>query len=138
LLVAKKDGSKRMTVDYRHQNNVTVKDAHPLPQNEEMFVKLSGARWFTKLDLFSGYYQIPMDPASAQFTAFGTEAGLYEYMVIPMGLTNAPATFQRIMNHLLADVIKKGFVVVYIDDILIFSESIEEHVEHVKQVIAAL
>jgi hypothetical protein len=138
LLVAKKDGSIRFTVDYRMLNERTCKDAHPLPNTDDMFALLAKAKWFTKLDLFSGYYQIRMAEQSCQYTAFTCEWGLYEYVAMPMGLTNAPATFQRMMNQVLHVFIAEGFVSVYLDDILIYSSTLAEHVVHVQRVVEQL
>lgn len=121
LLVSKEDGSIRFTVDFRSLNLATIKDAHPLPNCEDMFALLSQSVWYTKLDLYSWYYQIQLDHESRKYTAFSYEWGLYEYTVMPMGLTNAPATFQRMMNKVLEECIRSNFVVVFLDDILIHS-----------------
>ena len=136
-LVAKPDGGIRLTIDYKKLNAVTVKDAYPLPNISELYVLLSKAKIFSKFDLASGYYQIKLEPESRKYTAFGCEFGLFEFNVLSMGLTNAVATFARIMNELLKDFIGV-FVLVYIDDILIYSASIEEHETHVKLVINVL
>ena len=138
LLVSKPDGSIRLTIDYRWLNLATVKDAHPLPNIENLFVELSKSKFYTKIDCYSGFYQVQMDPASTQYTAFSCEWGLYEYIVMPMGLTNAPATFQRLMNKILHDEIKAGIVVVYMDDLLIHSKTMREHLEHVRRIIEKL
>ena len=132
-LVKKKDGSIRICVDFRKLNNVTVKDAYPIPRIEDLFAYLGKAKMFSSLDLAKGYYQVDMDPSSMQYTAFSCEFGFYEYTVLPMGLTNACATFQRLMNTVLDGLL--GLVcVVYLDDIIIFSENAEEHTNHVKLV----
>ncbi|CAF0916235.1 unnamed protein product [Brachionus calyciflorus] len=131
-LVAKPDRSKRITVDYRLLNNVTVKDAYPLPHTDCLLSKLGGAKYFSKLVLHSGYYQIMMNPEHQKYTAFGCEFGLFEYRVMPMGLTNACATFQRIMNGVLKRCI------VYLDDIIIYSPTLNDHVLHVLEVIDIL
>ena len=138
LLVPKKDGSFRVTIDYRKLNSRTVKDAYPLPHQEDLFNRLSKAKWYSKLDLFSGYYQIGMDEESRKLTAFACEDGLYEYCVMPMGLTNSPATFQRAMNTILQEGIRRGFVLVYLDDILVFSNTLEEHEEHMRWLVEQL
>lgn len=132
LLVPKKDGSIRLTIDYRKLNERTQKDAFPLPHQDDLFAKLATAKWFSKLDLFSGYYQIRMDEESRHMTAFACPEGLYEYVVMPMGLTNAPATFQRTMANILQEGIREGFIVVFIDDILVYSTTLEEHERHMK------
>ena len=136
-LVDKPDGSLRMTLDYKKLNAVTIKDAYPLPNIADMYSLLAKAVVYSKFDLASGYYQIQMDPESRKYTAFGCEFGLFEFNVLSMGLTNAVATFARVMNEILKDYIGV-FVLVYIDDILIYSASIEEHIKHVRIIISVL
>ena len=136
-LVSKPDGSIRITIDYRKLNAVTVKDAFPLPNIQHIFLQLTGARVFSKLDLSSGYYQIKMEPSSQQYTAFGCEFGLFEFTVMSMGLTNACATFQRMVHTIFLKEIGV-FVIVYIDDILVFSKTIDEHLAHLSVVIGLL
>ena len=138
LLVTKPDGSLRLTIDYRELNNITVKDSYPLPRIDSLYVQLAQAKYFSKIDCYSGFYQVKLDPLSSPYTAFACEWGLFEYQVMPMGLTNSPATFQRLMNVVLSKEIKEGFVVVYMDDILIFSNSLAEHLEHIRRVISRL
>jgi putative transposase len=132
-LVRKKDGSMRITVDYRKLNGVTIKDAYPIPNINNMLNHLSKGRLFTTLDLHSGYFQLPMDPASSQYTAFTCEFGFFEYVVMPQGLCNATATFQRAMTLALGDLIGK-ICYCYLDDVIIFSEDPDQHLEHVKMV----
>lgn len=137
LLVKKKNGEWRLCVDYRRLNAYTIKNKFPIPIIEELFEELRGARWFTTLDLRSGFHQILVKAEDQYRTAFQTHSGHYEYKVMPYGLTGAPATFQSIMNQILAKLLRKC-VVVFIDDILIYSKSFEEHVQHVKMVFELL
>ena len=113
MLISKPDGSIRITVDYRKLNPVTIKDAYPLNNIYDMYTRLTKAKYFTKLDLYSGFYHILMEEESRKYTAFVVEWGLYEYQVMPMGLTNAPASFQRLMNKVLDEFIKQGIVLVF-------------------------
>ncbi len=136
LFVAKKDGTLRMCIDYRALNKITVKDRYPLPRIDDLFDKLRGACVFSSLDLQSGYYQIPIPEEDVPKTAFVTHVGQFQFRTLCFGLTNAPSTFQRLMNSIFAPLSK--FVLVYLDDVLIFSQSPEEHVAHLKQVLGLL
>ena len=136
-LVPKKDGSIRFCVDFRKVNAITRKDAHPLTLIQDIFDSLSGAKVFSTLDLKSGCWQIPVHEDDIKKTAFITHTGLYEFVRMPFGLANAPAEFQRTMQAVLGDMLGK-FVMVYLDDIVIFSRSVEEHEEHLSQVFDAL
>jgi hypothetical protein len=120
LFMEKKDGTKRMCIDYRALNEVTVKNKYPLPQIEDLFGQLRGANVFSKVDLRSGYHQLRMRPADIPKTAFITKYGLYEFMVMSFGWTNAPAYFMYLMNSVFLAYLDK-FVVVFIDDIIIYS-----------------
>ncbi|WVZ97796.1 hypothetical protein U9M48_043308 [Paspalum notatum var. saurae] len=138
LFVEKKDqGGKRLCVDYRPLNAVTVKNKYPLPHIDILFDQLAGARVFSKIDLRSGYYQIKIREEDIPKTAFSTRYGLYEYLVMSFGLTNAPAFFMYMMNSVFMNELDK-FVVVFIDDILIYSKNEEEHEEHLRIVLTRL
>ncbi|WVZ93410.1 hypothetical protein U9M48_039390 [Paspalum notatum var. saurae] len=138
LFVEKKDqGGKRLRVDYRPLNAVTIKNKYPLPHIDILFDQLAGAKVFSKIDLRSGYYQIKIREEDIPKTAFSTRYGLYEYLVMSFGLTNAPAFFMYMMNSVFMNELDK-FVVVFIDNILIYSKSEEEHEEHLKIVLARL
>lgn len=137
LFVKKKDGSHRLCVDYRALNRITVKHRYPIPRIEDLLDQLSEAKIFSKLDLQSGYYQVQIDPDDTQKTAFKTRYGLFEFKVMPFGLTNAPATFQKLMNEIFHHELDRS-VVVYLDDILVFSNSEEEHLDHLQNVFKKL
>jgi hypothetical protein len=137
VFVKKPDGSLRFCVDFRALNNITVKDRYPLPRVDDLLDHLRGATVFTTLDLFAGYHQVAVDPADIYKTAFSYPKGQFEWTVMPMGLTNAGATFQRMMNEVLKPYINK-FVLVYLDDVLIYSTSPEEHLKHLQQVLDTL
>lgn len=137
LFVKKKDGTMRMCIDYRALNNITIKNKYPLPHVDELFDRLQGAKYFSKIDLRSGYHQIRIDPADVSKTAFRTRYGHYEFLVLPFGLTNAPATFMHLMHQTFRGQLD-NFVIVFLDDILIFSKTLEEHQNHVSEVLQIL
>ena len=137
LFVPKPDGSLRLCIDYRGLNKITIKNKYPLPLMNELRDRLGKATVFTKLDLNNGYYLVRMAPGEEWKTAFKSRYGLYEYTVIPFGLSNAPSTFQSMINHVFRDMLDAG-VIAYMDDILIYSETIEEHVSLVRQVMERL
>ncbi|CAI7788782.1 unnamed protein product [Closterium sp. NIES-54] len=137
LFVRKKDGSLQMCVDYRGLNKITVKNRYPLPWIDELFEQVGEARYFSKLDLRLGYHQVRIQSEDIPKTAFRTRYGHYEFRVLPFGLTNAPATFQGMMQSIFSDFIDK-FLVVFIDDLLVYSRTREEHLKHLELVLARL
>ncbi|GBG89122.1 hypothetical protein CBR_g48832 [Chara braunii] len=137
LFVPKKGGKLRMCIDYRGLNRITRKNAYPLPHIDDLLDAAGGCKVFSKIDLKSGYHQIEVDPSDQHKTAFKTRDGLYEFIVMPFGLTNAPAAFQCLMDKVLRHQLNR-FVVVYLDDIPIFSKSMDEHVKHLEEVLQVL
>ena len=137
LLARKKDGSERLVVDYRRLNEVTVKDSYPLPTIEETLTQLGGHTFFTKLDLRAGYHQIPIRECDKPKTAFVTKNALFEWNVLPPGLKNAPPSFQRCMSNIIGRA-RSHFCLIYLDDIIVFSRTFEEHVVHVADVLETL
>ena len=129
----KRDGSLRFCIDYRKLNAITKKDVYPLPRIDDILDILGKSRYFITLDLASGYWQIAMDPANHEKSAFVTHHGLFEFNRIPFGLCNAPATFQRLMQKVLA-CLEWHCCFIYLDDILVASETFEEHLQHLKLV----
>ena len=126
VLVRKKNGSLRLTVDYRKLNQKTIKDAYALPRIDDAFSCLSGAKWFSVMDLKSGYYQVEMEPCDREKTAFVCPLGFYEYTRMPQGVTNAPATFQRLMERCVGSMNLQE-VLAFLDDLIVFSPTLEEH-----------
>ena len=137
LLVAKPDGSLRLCVDYRNLTKLTILIKYPLPLMDELRDRLAGAKIFTKLDLKDGYHLIRMRKGDEHKSAFRTRSGQYEYKVGPFGLVNAPATFQTMMNKILREFLDQG-VVVYLDNILIYSENMDDHIKLVQKVLDLL
>ena len=137
LLVEKKDKSLRMVVDYRALNEVTIKSKYPLSMINDLFDQLQGAKVFSKIDLRSGYHQLKIQEKDIPKIAFTTRYGLYEYTVMSFGLTNAPAYFMSMMNKVFMEYLDK-FVVVFIDDIMLYSKNEEEHKEHLRLVLEKL
>jgi hypothetical protein len=137
LFVKKKDGSMRMCIDYRELNKVTIKNKYPLPRINDLFDQLKGASVFLKIDLLSGYHQLKVREEDIPKTAIRTRYGHYEFLVMPFGLTNAPSVFMDLMNRVFHEYLD-SFVVVFIDDILIYSANYAKHEEHLKMVLEKL
>ncbi len=137
FFVGKKDGSLRPCIDYRGLNSITVKNTYPLPLMSSAFERLQGASIFTKLDLRNAYHLVRIRQGDEWKTAFNTPRGHFEYLVMPFGLSNSPAVFQALVNDVLRDMVDQ-FIYVYLDDILIFSTSLQEHVQHVRRVLQRL
>ncbi|CAM9272525.1 unnamed protein product, partial [Heterosigma akashiwo] len=137
VLVKKADGSFRCAIDFRALNRITVKDSFPLPLIDDLLRRVGRAKYFTSLDLYKGYWQVPMDSADIEKTAFNTPFGLYEFTMMPMGLSNSAATFQAMMQEILNPYLHTCCVV-YIDDVFIFSDDYEQHLEDIQKVLRRL
>ncbi|KAL0540150.1 hypothetical protein IC582_024380 [Cucumis melo] len=137
LFVKKKDGSMRLCIDYRELNKVTVKNRYPLPRIDDLFDQLQGATVFSKIDLWSGYHQLRIKDGDVPKTAFRSRYGYYEFIVMSFGLTNAPAVFMDLMNRVFREFLDT-FVIVFIDDILIYSKTEAEHEKHLRMVLQTL
>jgi hypothetical protein len=137
LFAPKKDGGLRFCIDYRGLNKQTVKNAYPLPRADDLIDQLNGAKFFSKIDLRSGYWQIPIDSEDVAKTAFRTRYGHFEWLVLPFGLTNAPAAFMDLMHSIFRDLLDQG-VVIFLDDILIYSKSADEHERLLREVFTRL
>jgi hypothetical protein len=131
FFVEKKDKSLRMCMDYRSLNEVTIKNKYPLPRIDDLFDQQKGAKYFSKVDLRSGYHQLKIRESDIPETAFVTRYGQYEFTVMSFGLTNAPAYFMNLMNKVFMEELDK-FVAVFIEDILFYSRSVEEHEQHLR------
>ncbi|CAF4507246.1 unnamed protein product, partial [Didymodactylos carnosus] len=137
ILVKKKDGNHRLVIDYKKLNLLTIKDSSPLPNMEDTIRKLGkGYNYFSKLDLKAGFYQIPINEEDKDKTAVVTPFGHYQFNVLPMGLKNSPPTFQKVMINTLKSC--RSFCLVYFDDIIVFSNSFDEYLDHLNQVFTAL
>ena len=134
LFVRKNDGSLRLCIDYKELNKVTIRNQYPLPRIDDLFYQLQGAKVFSKIDLRSGYHQLKIRSEDVPKTAFRTRYGHYEFLVMPFGLTNAPVVFMDLMNRIFQPYLDQ-FVIVFIDDILIYSGSKDDHEEHLRVVL---
>ena len=137
VTVPKKDGTTRFCVDYRKLNNVSVRNAYPLPNNDDIFTHLGKAKFYSCLDLKSGYWQIKMATKDKAKTAFTSHQGLFELNVMPFGLNNAPSVFQELMNKVLSGV-QNRYAIAYLDDVIIFLETFEDHLGHLCDVLQRL
>jgi hypothetical protein len=137
LFVENKDKSMRMCVDYHSLNEVTIKNKYPIPRIDDLFDQLKGSKYFLKVDLRSGYHQLKIRKSDIPKTAFVTRYGQYEFTVMSFGLTNAPTYFMNLMNKVFMEEMDK-FVIVFIDDILVYSKSVEEHEQHLRVVLGKL
>jgi Reverse transcriptase (RNA-dependent DNA polymerase) len=137
IFVGKRDGGRRLCGDFRNLNNVTIKNKYPLPRIQDLFDQVQGAGVFSKIDLRSGYHQIKIKREDVPKTAFVSRYGHHEYLVVPFGLTNAPAIFMNLMNKIFMKYLDK-FVIVFIDDILIYSKDKQDHAKHLRLVLQTL
>ena len=137
VMVQKKDGTKRFCVDYRRLNDVTIKDAYPLPRIDDSLAQLSGAEWFSCLDLNSGYWQVEVDASDREKTAFSSKQGLFEFKVMPFGLCNAPATFERLMEIVLSG-LNWQICLIYLDDVIVIGRTFDDMISNLDQVLQRL
>ena len=136
-IVRKKDGTARVVIDFRGLNDITVKNKYPLPLMDELFDRVVNAKVFSKLDLRTGFHQIRVHEEDVAKTAFRTRYGSFEYRVLPMGLCNAPGTFMQLMNDTFRHLLDKC-VLVFLDDILVYSDTMDDHYDHLRQVLETL
>jgi hypothetical protein len=137
MLVQKKDGTWKLCIDYRALNKIKVRNWYLIPQIDNLLDQLTGAKYFSKIDLKSGYHQVTKEQTDVWKTAFKSKEGLFEWLVMPFGLTNAPATFMRMIDDILRP-FTNTFLVVYLDDILIYNKTWVEHLQHIQQVLHTL
>jgi hypothetical protein len=137
VLVQKKDVTWRLCIDYRALNKIIVRNRYPIPMINDLLDQLKGEKFFNNIDLKFGYHQVPIEPTDVWKTTFKSNEYLYEWLVMPFGLTNSPTTFMRLMDDVLRP-FTNSFVVVYLDDIPIFSRMWEEHMRHIQQVLSTL
>lgn len=136
VIIFKKDGSLRICIDFRKLNAISEFDAYPMPRIEDLLEKIGAAQYITTLDLCKGYWQVPLEETSRPYTAFRTPAGLFQFTVMPFGLHGAPATFQRLMDKLLQGC--DGYSAAYLDDVVLFSHTWEEHMQHLSEVLGRI
>jgi hypothetical protein len=129
--VQKKEGTWRLCIDYRALNKITVKNQYPIPRIDDLLDQLKGEKFFSNIDLKSGYHQVPIELIDVWKTTFKSKEGLFEWLVMPFVLTNAPATFKRLMDDVLRP-FTNSFVLVYLDEIIIFNKTWEEHMRHIQ------
>ena len=137
LFIKKKDGTLRLCIDYRQLNKLTVKNKYPLPRIDDLFDQLKGASIFSKINLRSGYHQVKIKDTDVHKTAFRTRYGHYEFLIMSFGLTNAPTTFMDLMNRVFQPYVDQ-FIIVFIDDILVYSKDRENHYTHLRVVLETL
>jgi hypothetical protein len=137
VLVYKKYGTWQLCIDYRELNKIIVRNQYPTPQIDDLLYQLKGEKFFSKTDLKSGYHQVPIESTNVWKTTFKSKEGLFEWLVMPFGLTNAQSTFMRLMDDVLRP-FTNSFVAVYMDDILIFNRTWEEHMQHIQRVLSTL
>jgi len=137
ILVQKKYGTYRLCIDYRALNKITIRNRYPIPQIHDLLDQLKGAKYFNKINLKSGYHQVSINPIDVWKTAFKSKEGIFEWLVMPFGLKNSHVNFMRIMDDIVWSFIN-SFMVSYLDDILIFNKSWEEHSQHIRQVLQTL
>lgn len=135
LLVRKPDGTWRTTIDYRKLNAQTIPDSYPMPRIDDMLDRLHGAKYFSKLDMTDGFWQIRLNEESKEYTGFATTSKFWQWRVLPMGAMNSPSAFQRAMDLVLGS-LKWQSVMCYVDDLIIFSRTIEEHIQHMEEVLS--
>jgi len=137
VLVQKKDGMWKLCIEYKSLNKITVRNRYPVPRIDDLLHQDNGPNFFSNIDLNFGYHQVPIKPTDVWKTTFKSKEGLFEWLVMPFGLRNEPTTFMRLMDYVMRP-FTNSFVVVYLDDILIFSKTWEEHMRHIQQILSTL
>ena len=137
MLVEKKDNTWRLYIDYRALNKIKVRNQYPIPRIDDLLDQLKGVKLFIKIDRKYGYHQVPIEPIDVWKTTFKSKEGIFEWLVMPVGLTNAPATFMSLMDDVLIP-FTNYFLVVYLDEILIFNRTLDKHMQHIQEVLGTL